>query len=798
MNDLGATTPKRDNSRGFLDRFGDWLIGRFGRKADSTLSQVSYVIRLQFWPIFFTAFWIIICCVPDQVVEYYSALVQSARASNPLARSGLVVLVTSGFWVSSTIFASAFALVILPGPMHLGATRKTAARLSLLLPFALLVASLLAVPMGMLQPRAWRTLETDDYRTFTLVLLGYLAASVLAGFLVMFALRRGRLASSAFAIVGSRARRGVAGAALVALIAAPLAVAFIMMPVLGQLAGKGVADITDEQPLLSYPEFGLFSWLAGFIVALTVTLTSLSYLFRNLIGFPLIAVLFAVAAINAAFDLNDNHKIRETKLTIPTQRPEYPVAFSAWLCSRWDLENFIERPQTCPQTNSENGLERSNRPAAAGGTYPVYVVAAQGGGIYAAYEASMFLARMEDECPGFSQHVFFISAVSGGSLGAAAFSAATVRNSQTRHVECTGRQGARVSDLMERFLRNDFLSPTAGAALTSNFLQLFWPRPVASWDRARAMEAAIDFNWWRAMKAVPDEAPDDGDPIATSRNTVHKLFFVTSELNYWTPFFANPAIVFNTTEVESGQTVAIAPFDKLYNYTGVSGLHDVNATLSMPVSTAVSLSSRFPYLAPAGWFEGDKNHPSFGRRHLVDGAYVENSGIQTAMRLVAPLEDMIKKGRLPVKLVLIALAGPFQNEPPSIAFGELMAPIRTLLATRGARGRDAEIFAAHDLNEGRLGPQERFRRVTMDVGRHVLPLGWVMSDISRQMIARAVGIPECDADKRALAVKDAVEVASTPEERQARHQAMADCVMAEIKAELSLASAPTKAHSEVP
>jgi hypothetical protein len=316
------------------------------------------------------------------------------------------------------------------------------------------------------------------------------------------------------------------------------------------------------------------------------------------------------------------------------------------------------------------------------------------------------------------------------------------------------------------------------------------------------MEAAIGFHWERAVEkarySVPDEALDDSDQLAQWRIALHQLFFVKSELNYWAPFATNPAIVFNTTEVESGQTVAIAPFDKLYNYTGVSGLHDVNTTLGMPMSTAVSLSSRFPYLGPAGWFEGDKNHPKFGRRHLVDGAYVENTSIQTAMRLVAPLEDMIKKGKLPIKLVLIALAGPVQSEPPSTAFSELMAPIRTLLATRSARGRDAMLFAAHDLNEGRLGPQERFRLVTMDVGRYVLPLGWVISDISRQRIARAVGVPECDVDKRASAAKATIEAAPMPEERQARNQAMADCVMAEIKAELSAGSAPTNVRSEVP
>ena len=56
--------------------------------------------------------------------------------------------------------------------------------------------------------------------------------------------------------------------------------------------------------------------------------------------------------------------------------------------------------------------------------YPVFVVAAQGGGIYAASTAGTFLATMQDHCPAFARHVFAISAVSGGSIGASLFNAA--------------------------------------------------------------------------------------------------------------------------------------------------------------------------------------------------------------------------------------------------------------------------------------------------------------------------------------------------------------------------------------
>ena len=47
-----------------------------------------------------------------------------------------------------------------------------------------------------------------------------------------------------------------------------------------------------------------------------------------------------------------------------------------------------------------------------------------GGGIYAASTAGAFLATMQDHCPAFARHVFAISAVSGGSVGASLFNAA--------------------------------------------------------------------------------------------------------------------------------------------------------------------------------------------------------------------------------------------------------------------------------------------------------------------------------------------------------------------------------------
>src|SRR6202011_2474241 len=66
---------------------------------------------------------------------------------------------------------------------------------------------------------------------------------------------------------------------------------------------------------------------------------------------------------------------------------------------------------------------RVDATAYSGRSYPVFIIAVEGGGIYAASAASLFLAKLEDDNPGFSHHVFAISGVEGGAIGATVFQA---------------------------------------------------------------------------------------------------------------------------------------------------------------------------------------------------------------------------------------------------------------------------------------------------------------------------------------------------------------------------------------
>ena len=120
--------------------------------------------------------------------------------------------------------------------------------------------------------------------------------------------------------------------------------------------------------------------------------------------FPIVPVILGVAVFFAYSDLNDNHLV-EPASAVRAGATAPPIAragqdFRTWLANRPDRDAYKD------------------------GAYPVYIVAAQGGGIYAAYQTALFLARMQDVCPRFRHHLFAISSVSGGSVGAATFAAA--------------------------------------------------------------------------------------------------------------------------------------------------------------------------------------------------------------------------------------------------------------------------------------------------------------------------------------------------------------------------------------
>src|SRR5262249_48145433 len=149
----------------------------------------------------------------------------------------------------------------------------------------------------------------------------------------------------------------------------------------------------------------------------------------------------------SAFDLNDNHEVRHTRILGAGLPPAVGDSFTRWLNQRKDLHEYVN----------------ARFP---GSAYPVFLVAAEGGGLRAAYQAAHVLAAIQDANRAFAQHPFAIRAVSGGSLGAAVFAGLASRYpsnpfGHTPPLPLPRRDGHSLNwtEVTEAVLRRDMLSP---------------------------------------------------------------------------------------------------------------------------------------------------------------------------------------------------------------------------------------------------------------------------------------------------------------------------------------------------
>ena len=182
----------------------------------------------------------------------------------------------------------------------------------------------------------------------------------------------------------------------------------------------------------------------------------------------------------------------------------------------------------------------------------------------------------------------------------------------------------------------------------------------------------------------------------------------------------------------------------------------------MRLSTAAHLSARFTYVSPAGRLKS-------GRR-VVDGGYFENSGSATAWDILRVIEQ--HEGAPRVRPMVITISNdpssdqygvihpPAVQSPPEKASGgksktepgnflsETLAPLDTLLHTREARGRYAQVQIKREtLMIGKepkkaeagddLPPNYFYFGLT--ARKTPLPLGWMLSRGAAREMADQIG-----------------------------------------------------------
>jgi hypothetical protein len=491
---------------------------------------------------------------------------------------------------------------------------------------------------------------------------------------------------------------------------------------------------------------------------------------------PYLTMLAGAVLAISAFDRNDNHVLYRTAVPAeapaaaaagrvqdgavdaapgaasgsdpgasPGALPQAEVAFRDWFRQRPDLDRF------------------------AGRRYPVYVVAAEGGGIYAALHAASVLGGLQDRCPAFADHLFAISSVSGGSLGAATFAAGlkyaqasgwpSARNGPC--LEDADPPQARAQSMVEfadSLLTKDLLSPLAAGLMFPDMLQGLLVMPVRALDRTRNFEAAFE----AALDQTMSEMEVGDRHLVAVEN-----FFRTPVLRHWTPSARTPALVMNTTEVGSGRIRVIAPFvfnrdhvlflpfgDKALEAKARESLDD------LPVSTAAITTARFPWVTPAGAFYDWSTAPQAGAERqiekirLVDGGYFENSGVATAMELISSLRNAaLRDGftdKVTIRLIVLTRGG-FERQE-FYGLSELISPVLALLSTRASRAPliidQIERTFSIDQIERTLGDGApvaapvNISKVSLRDLYYPLPLGWRLSAVSSILIQAQNGMPD--------------------------------------------------------
>jgi uncharacterized Zn-finger protein/predicted acylesterase/phospholipase RssA len=354
--------------------------------------------------------------------------------------------------------------------------------------------------------------------------------------------------------------------------------------------------------------------------------------------------------------------------------------------------------------------------------YPVFIVNSDGGGVRAAYWTASLLSALQDRDSRFADHVFAISGVSGGSLGAAVFAAMVKENHESQETPCSkgvSWRGPEHSMTWQKcafdVLHHDFLASALARMLVADVISNLLRWEVLS-DRAGALEEAFEVAWNRANSsgAFSSSFQDlwQGNDLA-----LHV-----------------PGLFLNSTDARTGGRLVLSNVRLGANSAERSDLGTILDASRIRLSTAVLLSARFPVISPAG-----RLPVSAPDALVVDGGYVDNSGTLTAREVVDALEaalddDKAAFGHVKIVTLMIANDPDPQTQPvhknttswdiSASIVGALSSPVETLDLLRQAHTvnfkRD---YAKHVRELGGI--------VLNDLRPHAdsvqFPLGWTLA-----------------------------------------------------------------------
>lgn len=453
------------------------------------------------------------------------------------------------------------------------------------------------------------------------------------------------------------------------------------------------------------------------VTAFCFTLTGgLVLIFTERAAFPILTLATLWMVLLQTLHWDDNHHVRQSAAAASWRAQSVPAAGGA------------------PAAQAIAARMRGNADA------PVFLVAAEGGGIRAAAWAALVLARLQAESDGaFAGRYVAGSGVSGGSLGLATFSAMLAHEPALapRDYACAPVTDNMRGCIAERFLTRDFMGPLLTNMLVVDQAQRLFPYPVFP-DRGSVLERAWERGWRRAA----------GRSDRAFSNPWRDLSGASG---------ATPILFLNSTRVDNGQRFIQQPLalDAKRFASLFPGATDSTHWLGpdTPLGTVVHNSARFTYVSPAGTLDPPADS-SLAAIQLVDGGYFENSGeatLQGVMRLLTePLGDgppatsrrnvyVIHISNDPAVPSLLddgsdSCRAPDERQATDVPrYGEIAAPVFALLDTREGRGEVSRRAMKSALCKDHLF---HFR---LCEGMHHLPLGWTLSEDAWAELDRQLG-----------------------------------------------------------
>lgn len=392
------------------------------------------------------------------------------------------------------------------------------------------------------------------------------------------------------------------------------------------------------------------------------------------------------------------------------------------------------------------------RPGAQGGevdAIPLVLVAAEGGGIRAAYWTAAALEVVGEELPCGLAPVAVASGVSGGAVGLAV-SRFTSRGQQEA-VEAVWRMGGpdALAQASLGLVLRDPVYTVAGIPSTLG------DAPGEGWlDRAGLMETT-----WESQADGLDAAflapPGTGEG-GLAADLVLNSTAVSSGCRVLVSAVTGSSVggEETTRATTCADLDAPLPFsrDLVTDYLRAPGERE-HCLGGLAASTAAMLASRFPYVTPSGVLGPCGGAPE---AQLIDGGYAEGSGLGTLSDLAPTVlraaagTGSVSRPVLPLVLYLDNGRGSDIVPPPPTAVSEVLVPPVGYL-NAGSTQKSTAAFLQRLVSQGVDG-QRMLRPQVYVVSQRSepaveAPLGWVLSQASRDDMDGSLDAARARADR---------------------------------------------------